>query len=100
MRKGVSILRQELPRHGRRGMITRSCSTSPGWRLQERTDLTAVFLQSMRTEREGMHARADALVEVLGSDAFTERIDRRRGTIAAVDAGLLRRELFVAHTVL
>jgi hypothetical protein len=54
----------------------------------------------MRTEREGMHARADALVEVLGSDAFTERIDRRRGTIAAVDAGLLRRELFVAHTVL
>jgi SAM-dependent methyltransferase len=71
-----------------------------GWRLQERADLTAVFLQSMRTEREGMQARADALVEVLGSDEFTERMDRRQTTIAAVDAGLLRRELFVAHTVL
>jgi SAM-dependent methyltransferase len=71
-----------------------------GWRLQERTDLTAVFLQSMRTEREGMQARAGALVEVLGSDEFTERMDRRQATIAAVDAGLLRRELFIAHTVL
>ena len=71
-----------------------------GWRLQERTDLTAAFLQSMRTEREGMQARAGALVEVLGSDEFTERIDRRQATIAAVDAGLLRRELFVARTVL
>jgi hypothetical protein len=67
-----------------------------GWCLQERTDLTAEFLQSMRTELEGMQARADALAEVLGSDEFAERIRRRQATIAAVDAGFLRRELFVA----
>jgi SAM-dependent methyltransferase len=68
-----------------------------GWCLEERTDLTEEFLQSMRTELEGMQARADALAEVLGSDEFTERMKRRQATIAAVDAGFLRRELFVAR---
>ena len=68
-----------------------------GWCLQERTDLTTEFLQSMRAELEGMQARADALVEVFGLDEFTERMKRRQATIAAVDAGLLRRELFVAQ---
>ena len=69
-----------------------------GWCLQERTDLTAEFLQSMRTHLEGMRARADALAAVFGSDELTERMKRRQATIAAVGAGLLRRELFVAQT--
>ena len=68
-----------------------------GWCLQERTDLTAEFLQSMRTELAGMQARADALAKVLGADELTERMRHRQATIAAVDAGLLRRELFVAR---
>src|SRR5260370_32372378 len=68
-----------------------------GWCLQERTDLTAEFLQSMRTELESMQCRADALAKVLGSGEFTERTKRRQATIAAVNAGLLRRELFVAR---
>ena len=69
-----------------------------GWCLQERTDLTAAFLQSMRAHVEGMQARADALAEVFGLDELTERMNRRQATIAAVDAGLLRCELFVAWT--
>ena len=69
-----------------------------GWCLQERTDLTAAFLQSMRTVLEGMQARAGALAVVFGSDELTERMKRRQATIAALDAGLLRRELFVAQT--
>ena len=69
-----------------------------GWCLLERTDLTAAFLQSMRTELEGMQARAGAIAEVLGADEFSKRINGRQATIAAVDAGLLRRELFVART--
>jgi SAM-dependent methyltransferase len=68
-----------------------------GWRLQERTDVTEEFLQSMRTDLEGMQARADALAKVLGADELTERMRHRQATIAAVDAGLLRRELFVAR---
>jgi SAM-dependent methyltransferase len=67
-----------------------------GWYLQERTDLTAAFLQSMRAELDGMQARADALAQVFGSDEFTERVNRQQATIAAIDSGFLRRELFVA----
>ncbi len=69
-----------------------------GWCLQERADLTAAFLRSMRTHLEGMRARADALAALVGSDELTERMKRRQATIAAVEAGLLRRELFVART--
>ena len=68
-----------------------------GWRLQERTDLTAAFLQSMRTELDGMKARADALAQVFGPDEFTERVKRQQAAIAAIDSGFLRRELFVAR---
>lgn len=68
-----------------------------GWSPQERRDRTPEFLQSMRADLAGMQARSDTLAEVLGSDEFTERVRRRQATIAAVDAGLLRRELFVAR---
>lgn len=68
-----------------------------GWYLQERTDLTAEFLQSMRADLEGMQGRAEALSKVLGSGEFAERTKRRQATISAVEAGLLRRELFVAR---
>jgi len=68
-----------------------------GWYLQERTDVTPELLQYMRAELEGMQARADALTELLGSDGFTERVKRQRAMIAALDAGFLRRELFVAR---
>jgi hypothetical protein len=60
-------------------------------------DLTAAFLQSMRTEFDGMQTRADALAQVFGSDEFTERMKRKQATIAAIDAGFLRREQFVAR---
>ena len=68
-----------------------------GWRLQERTDLTAVFVESMRTHLDGMQARAGALTELLGPAELTERMQRRQATIGAVVAGLLRREMFVAR---
>ena len=67
------------------------------WSLQARADLTAEFLQSMRADLQGMQARAGALAEVLGADELIERVKHRQATIAAVDAGLLRRELFVAR---
>ena len=51
----------------------------------------------MRTELEGIYARASALTEVFGSDELTERMKHRQATIAAVAAGFLRRELFVAR---
>lgn len=67
-----------------------------GWRLSERTDVTPALLRYMRAELEGMESRADALAALLGAEAFTERMKRQREMIAAIDAGFLRRELFVA----
>jgi len=69
-----------------------------GWCLDERTALTATLLQSMRAELDGMLARADALAKVFGSEEFGERMKRQQAAITAIDAGLLRRELFVART--
>ena len=68
-----------------------------GWSLQERIDLTAAYLSSMRSELDGMKERADALVQVFGRDEFTRRVERQRAAVAALDAGFVRRELFVAQ---
>jgi SAM-dependent methyltransferase len=70
-----------------------------GWCMQERTDLTDVFLQTQSAELDGMKARADALAQVFGSDAFTQRMKRQQAAVAAIDSGYLRRELFVARTM-
>jgi ubiquinone/menaquinone biosynthesis C-methylase UbiE len=68
-----------------------------GWFLQERIDLTAAYLSSMRSELEGMKARADALAQVFGQGEFTRRVQRQQAAVAAIDAGFVRRELFVAQ---
>jgi hypothetical protein len=68
-----------------------------GWSLQERIDLTARYLSSMRSELDGMRARADALAQVFGQDEFTRRAQRQEAAVAVIDAGFVRRELFVAE---
>ena len=45
-----------------------------GWSLQERIDLTAAYLSCMRSELDGMTARADALAQVFGQEEFTSRV--------------------------
>ena len=67
-----------------------------GWSLLERIDLTAAYLSSMRSELDGMKARASALAKVFGQDEFTRRMQRQQAAVAALDAGFVRRELFVA----
>jgi ubiquinone/menaquinone biosynthesis C-methylase UbiE len=67
------------------------------WCLRTRADLTAEHVQYMRAELKGIQARTEALTELLGVDGFTERVKRQQAMIAAIDAGFLRRELFVAR---
>lgn len=67
-----------------------------GWCLQERTDVTQELLQYMRAELDAMQVRAEGLTKLLGSEAFIERVERQQAMIASLDAGFLRRELFVA----
>jgi hypothetical protein len=54
--------------------------------------------RSCLTWGHGMPACADALAQVFGPDEFAERMKRQQGTIAALDAGFVRRELFVADS--
>ena len=68
------------------------------WCVQERVDVTAEFAQSLRTSLDGMKLRIEALTEVLGVDEFSERTTRRQATLAAIDRGLLKREIFAAIT--
>jgi len=44
-----------------------------------------------------MKARDDALTQVFGQAEFTRRMHRRQAAVAAIDAGFVRRELFVAQ---
>ena len=68
-----------------------------GWSLRERIDLTSAYLSSMWSELDGMKARADALTQVFGQAEFTRRMQRQQAAVAAIDAGFVRRELFVAQ---
>ena len=66
------------------------------WHLVQRLDVTDEFSRAMRARLEGMQQRAGALAEVLGTNEFSQRLTRAQARIAAVDAGLLKREVFVA----
>jgi len=67
------------------------------WDLLQRTDVTDEVLQYLSAELHGMNARAEELTELLGSDALKERMKRQEALISAIDAGFLRREMFVAR---
>jgi ubiquinone/menaquinone biosynthesis C-methylase UbiE len=67
-----------------------------GWRLRQRSGVTSEFLRVMRSEHGGMQDRAEALARELGAEVFAQRMARLRAGIAAIEAGLLLRELFVA----
>ena len=69
-----------------------------GWRVEDRINVTAEFARSTRTSLEGMNSREEALTKVLGLDEFSERVQRRQATLAAIDRGVLKREIFAAIT--
>ncbi len=67
-----------------------------GWNLIGCVDLTAAFLASVRRVRAQEQAHREALQALFGTDETRERLERRRKTVAALERGLLRRELFHA----
>jgi SAM-dependent methyltransferase len=77
----------------------RAIARAIGMERSGTVDVTAEFAKSMRTSLEGMKLGVGALTKVLGGDEFSERVTRRQATLAAVDQGLLRREIFVTTTV-
>ena len=68
-----------------------------GWNVLERFDVTAEFVHCMDVLMQEYHARRDALLDLLGEQDYTERLERRVSTQAAVLRGLLKREIFLTR---
>jgi len=66
-----------------------------GWRVTEQTDVTAEYRQSLTTLVEAFRNDAD-LCDALGDDKIDESLARRQEQVDSIDAGLLKREIFLA----
>ena len=66
-----------------------------GWQLIERTNVTPEYRQSLAALVEALRNDA-ALREALGDDKISESRERRQEQVDSIDAGLLRREIFLA----
>lgn len=70
--------------------------TQTGWKTLEREDVTADYAASCRRQLRADDEHEEALVALLGPCAVAERRADWRSKIAALEDGLLRRELLVA----
>lgn len=66
------------------------------WEIVDCVDVTDAYVEAGRTLLRAEEARADRLAELLGEAELAERLGRRRNAVQAKEAGLHRRELFVA----
>lgn len=67
-----------------------------GWRLTETIELTAQYVRSLRQMIGEEMARKAALVDLLNEAEVADKLARRQRTLAALQDGLLRRDLYVA----
>ena len=89
------LLQQSGPPHPDAEADYATLLAKAGWGVLERIDVTSEFARCMDVLLEEQQVRRDALLELLGEQDYTERVVRRRGTLAAVSRGLLVREIFV-----
>jgi SAM-dependent methyltransferase len=67
-----------------------------GWTVLERRDITTDYMASCQRQLEADEAWKDPLEALIGPSEFAERQAEWRSKLMALDAELLRRELFVA----
>ncbi len=68
-----------------------------GWKVTGQIDLTAEFMQTLRTARELDQLHGDELEQVLGVDEAARRMARHRENINGIERGWIRRQLFAAR---
>ena len=68
-----------------------------GWRLLERHDVTDEYGHCLRKLIAAMELHAGELASTMGEVDFTQRIEDRRASLAALVKRLLKRELFVGQ---
>ncbi len=67
-----------------------------GWSLVEHVDVTRRYAALARRDLDVHERLQDRLRSALGAVELDGRLARRRARVAAIGAGLLRRDLFVA----
>jgi len=67
-----------------------------GWSLEDRQDLTAAYEASLGRQLRADEARHAVLEELMGQSLVADRLTNWRGELAALEEGLLRRELYLA----
>ncbi len=67
-----------------------------GWRVMDRTDLTAAYLATAERLLAADQANAAGLEDLLGAADYAERLDNDRQLIDTIGCGLYVRELFRA----
>jgi hypothetical protein len=90
LRSGPSLISTRRREHVE---ILRSAGFSP----LEELDLTAEFLVTARAWYDGRERRASDLIAAEGRDLFEERRRDSATQLQAIEAGLLRRALFVSE---
>ena len=66
-----------------------------GWEITHCVDVTAEYAATVRRLLAAWEEREDGLADLLGAAEFSAMVARRRGGLAAIEDGLLKRELFV-----
>jgi len=69
-----------------------------GWQITDHVDVTSEYAATVRRLLAAWQEREDALAALLGAAEFSAMVVRRRGSLAAIEDGLLKRELFVTTT--
>ena len=67
------------------------------WAVLELIDVTAEYAASLRILVKNMAAMADAISAAIGMDEFLEQKQRRETQDAALDRGLLVREIYLTQ---
>lgn len=66
-----------------------------GWKIVAYQDLSASYAASCSRQLEADEAHSDDLANLIGSNEYLERVAGWRAKLAAIDDGLIRRELFL-----
>jgi SAM-dependent methyltransferase len=65
-----------------------------GWNITLQTDLTSQYRTSLRRLIDEEVAHEAELRDLLGDSDYSDKLGRRRRSLAAIEQGLIRREMF------
>ena len=69
------------------------------WTILQKTDLTDEYLRTLRRMVNGLEQQTGVLKDAFGSDEFRYQLQHRKRQIAAIENGLLEREMYLVQAI-